>query len=435
MDLETILTTFVHEQDRKPKPVFFVDLCCVTNDEAVIETVVHNAMVARMAGWYIVLAYSSGGGLMNDRSSLRMTTVCNELESLDGYSCSLESTVFNDREADKFIDEFHVDIERLKKDGIQVANNPYLLSIFTNTKSNSSKFDSSIDSFWFKIRELAKTFISTLQNEVYKSAFNDCLVLLECARHNAALNPTQLAEYRQSYLHIERLMMLEGDKVKLLFPPMYNLIVKRLKDKYVRHDEQVLQLPIVQGYMFENRFLQCKDLHRLSVSAVMEEAGDPHTFIFPSLVSASQQESGPINLLMENQICHLRPSHPAIDGVCVAVDSIGVKYLLLLQVSLSEYRQHVSKGIDIKRPVDQNFEGKVLSGKTIAEYYKHYAGVKEDKNVIYVYVSPKEVKPPSDITFCQALKRHETRSHQSIPQYLYGFCMDSDKLIERLSQQ
>ena len=76
-----------------------------------------------------------------------------------------------------------------------------------------------------------------------------------------------------------------------------------------------------------------------------------------------------------------------------------------------------------RKDVDQNFEGKVLGEKTIAKYYQHYAGV-EDKNVIYVYVSPKEVKPPSYITFCQALTRHETRSHQSIPQYLYGFCID-----------
>ena len=257
-----------------------------------------------------------------------------------------------------------------------------------------------------------------------------------CARHNATLNDAQLTQYGQSYLQFERLLMCEGDKVKLLFPPMYDRIVQELKDKYISHDEQVLQLPIVREYMFENCFLQCKDLHCLSVSAVMEEAGDPHTFIFPSLVSASQQESGPVDQLIENQICHLRPCHPAIDGVCVAVDSQCVKYLLLLQVSLSEYRHHVSKGNDITKNVDQNFEGKVLGEKTIAEYYKHYAGV-EDKIVIYVYVSPKEVKPPSYITFCQALTRHETRSHQSIPQYLYGFCIDSDfirSLASSLSQ-
>ena len=69
------------------------------------------------------------------------------------------------------------------------------------------------------------------------------------------------------------------------------------------------------------------------------------------------------------KIRHLRPKYPAIDGVCVALESNeNLRYLLLLQVSISEYRKHESKGIDIRKQVDPNFEGRVHKG-TIAEYY------------------------------------------------------------------
>ena len=126
---------------------------------------------------------------------------------------------------------------------------------------------------------------------------------------------------------------------------------------------------------------------------------------------------------MVNQIYHLRPNHPAIDGVCVAVDSINVKYLLLLQVSISEYRKHESKGIDIRKPVDTGFEGKVHRG-TIAEYYKNLARV-GDENVMYI--SPKEPKAPDFSTFVQELRSPNTRAATSSPQYYYGFCTDCFK--------
>ena len=159
------------------------------------------------------------------------------------------------------------------------------------------------------------------------------------------------------------------------------------------------------------------------------------TLSFSLLISASVQETEPIvDDLRDNEIRHLRQQHPAIDGVCVALnDNDDGRYLLLLQVSISEYRKHESKGIDIRKQVDPKFEGRFHNG-TIAEYDKHLAKVSEDTKVIYVYVSPKELEPPSEHTFCQELRSHDTRSSSSTPQYLYGVCRDGDKLIERCAQ-
>ena len=427
--LDKILTTVVPQ---RLKPVFFVDLCYITyDDQDYTLDIVQLALKARTVGWYVVAAYSSGGGWRNDRSTFVWSSVNSNLETLQSGSDMLVSSVFNDTESKKFIDIFHVDVDRLEKGGIEVANNPYLLNLFRGTVSDSARFFKGVELFWTKIWQLTRTFICTLDDPVYAGTFNSCLSFLECARQNAVLTTSQLQEYTQCYLHREYLTTLESDKVKLCFPPMYKVIVDQLKNKFEDHVEKVLALPIVKGYVFESRFLQSKSLHQLIISAVMEEAVPPKTFTFSSLISASVQELGPIeDELIENKIYHLRPGHPAIDGVCLAVDSENHKYLLLLQISLSEYRKHESKGIDIRNQVQKKFEGTVHRG-TIAEYYKHLANV-EDENVIYVYVSPEEGRPPSCNTFCQELRRHDTRTGSSSPpQYLYGFCVDSDTVIER----
>ena len=280
--LEKVLLFDIPQKRQKPKPVFFVDLCCVTNKDhqATILSTVRSAIIAVNAGWYVVLAYSSGGGFMNERSTPELSTLRNNLDTLDDDFDHLLSTVFNDREAKKFKDTFLVDDECLmKRESIEVANNPYLLSCFSRTVSDTRRFRLGVMLYWDKIGELTRRFIDTLEKPVYETIFNDCLVFLECARHGVALNDAQLEHYDDSYLQRKYLTELESDKegtkIKFLFPSMYKRIVDLLKTKFENHDQKVCSLPIVRGYVFENRFLQSKDLHCLTVSAVIEEAGPP----------------------------------------------------------------------------------------------------------------------------------------------------------------
>ena len=243
----------------------------------------------------------------------------------------------------------------------------------------------------------------------------------------------RVLEYFYSVLRNCELLPVDDEgspRIELLFPPMYSQLVEWLNGDLMNRKEEVLALPIVQGYVFEERFLQCSDLHRLTISAVMQETGAPQSFTFSSLVPASMQQTGTLrHLLADNEIYHLRPKHPAIDGVCVAVDSKNDRYLLLLQVSLRKYRLHESKGKDIRNRVDKIFEGKVQDG-TIAEYYKHLAKVEQDENVIFVYVSPNEDKAPTYNTFAQDLKKPDTETSSHFPQYFYGFCVDSNNIIQ-----
>ena len=149
------------------------------------------------------------------------------------------------------------------------------------------------------------------------------------------------------------------------------------------------------------------------------------TLTFPNLTPAVIQQSQPIHSeLVPNQIYHLRSKHPAIDGVCVTNDSQNGMYLLLLQVSLSDYRTHISKGIDIRKKVPASDEGRFCKGdrKTIAQYYKDLAKIKDDSKVVYAYVSPLQLGDPSEYDFCQELQTYARSGTLTTPEYLYGFC-------------
>lgn len=233
----------IKEELPESKLVFFVDLCYDTMDQQHVPNLVQLALTASTLGYYTVVAYSNDDGSMNALSTTTLSTVRNQLETLDAGLEQHESTVFSDREAKKFVDKFDVDVQRLEEDYIQVANNPYLLSLFRDTVSKRYRFELAIRSFDNKMNELAKAFISTLYNLIYSGDFNGCLELLECARHNVDLNPAQLAQYKRSYLERKYLTTLEVDegshRVKLLFPTMYNRVVERLKVMYRQATERL----------------------------------------------------------------------------------------------------------------------------------------------------------------------------------------------------
>ena len=88
----------------------------------------------------------------------------------------------------------------------------------------------------------------------------------------------------------------------------------------------------------------------------------------------------------------------------------------LLQVSISECRKHESKGIDIRKRVDPNFEGRFCEGKTIAQYYQDLAKVSEDNKAIYVYVSPNELEPSQShaLTHSQQGQSQQIYSGQAV---------------------
>ena len=156
---------------------------------------------------------------------LRSVVVASRLVSaLESNCIPLRSTVFNDVETKKFIEIFKVDTEGLKRECIKVVSNPYLLHCFTNTLNDGEKLVVGIINYHRRINSLIRRFTDTLTDVARATSFNECLVLLELARHNVHVSQAQIVDYRDSYLALENLTMLEEDNqgttVKLLFPQM-----------------------------------------------------------------------------------------------------------------------------------------------------------------------------------------------------------------------
>ena len=191
---------------------------------------------------------------------------------------------------------------------------------------------------------------------------------------------------------------------------------------YKNEGSEVHKIAVVRGYLFEESFLHFRELSSLSIQAV--NANDPSckSFRFPSLTPALEQQMGAlITSLSNNLIYHLRSGHPAIDGVCVAKEVSGQRYLLLLRISLSCYKDHSSKDIHIWESVVS--PEKEHRSASVVEYYRNLCfGDIADDHVIYVYVSPKETNAPQRATFNQELSQRIHRGDDLGPlQVWYGF--------------
>ena len=62
---------------------------------------------------------------MIEQSSSSTSQIRDMLSKLDESCHQLVTTVFSNEEAEKYIDEFRVDVEKLKEQGTEVAHNPY----------------------------------------------------------------------------------------------------------------------------------------------------------------------------------------------------------------------------------------------------------------------------------------------------------------------
>ena len=121
--------------------------------------------------------------------------------------------------------------------------------------------------------------------------------------------------------------------------------------------------------------------------------------------------------LTPGKLYHLRPQHPAIDGVGV-FEVENKKYLVMIQVSLSTYRNHASKALDIFRTVKKLQES--TSSTTIVEYYKKLAKVDDNTRVVYIDASPQELyERDVDLVTVFSLPTITTRGGNK-PQGLFG---------------
>lgn len=85
-------------------------------------------------------------------------------------------------------------------------------------------------------------------------------------------------------------------------------------------------------------------------------------------------------------VYHLREFHPVIDAIGYFEDEELLKWLVMIQVSLSPYKNHKSKAASLFEKTI-GAEKKIDDSCTLLEYYKGRVNA-ADMKCMYVYISP-----------------------------------------------
>ena len=431
-----LIKNIIHNgfKDKSSRVVFF-DVDNFTKGDAVYALqMLSLASSAKLYhDWIVVLSMSGGTGWMINYDTDTNKWLRQFMGQLNEDLVDIKSQNFTDSEACEFIEENKIDVSLLDKHGIEPNNNPRILRVFKNT-ATKSKHDFALQAYESLMRKLVQDLFSILEKKEFDWNLSQCLTFVEHARHGVPVSKQHARDYRVSYLNAENLtystdVSSETFLIRFHIPDVYQYIVIHLKHKYYDSSETHIRAnPIVKGYIFKHTFLTSTKLAEmpLHVSAINVD-GDACEFSFPALLPSDAQLTSPLKTTLADRcIYYLRPKHPAIDSVVFidgdrnSVDvnagpiSANSKFLLFLQLSISDYRAHHSKGKDILKSI-QKLEGK--SG-SIAEYYQSLCGVTDQETVIYVifvYVSPKENNPSSSIL------KFEVAASGSPSTYYYGF--------------
>lgn len=128
-------------------------------------------------------------------------------------------------------------------------------------------------------------------------------------------------------------------KIAVNFPTIYH---------HILHSHRIpIENPIVQEYLFE--YAVCSNIERVEVAYCKQDERVALSCKFS--FSAHVEMCTAVKQLNRGTLYHLRPEHPVIDAVgYVKVD--GQPWLLMIQVSLSQYKQHDSKAGDLMNRVN-----------------------------------------------------------------------------------
>ena len=395
-----------------------------------LEAALNFVKCAMSCGWYVVIAASSGAGWQLDRSS----RVFNFVLYLKGIFQYVETQNFTKREAIEFIRILGAAEQDKEEDAWQnylskaTNGNPLLLWCFRRARTIG--YNKGYTLVQDQLLTIVENLLTSMSRELYQDFIEDSFTWLTYAIEERHIPKLEECDYSQSYVAHECLTCKEdkdGDyfTLRIVFPGFYETFVKKCSRLFKSSsDDMIKRCPSVQGLIFEHEFLTHTNLRTLTVSAINDQTTTPETFSFFINPAYCQMQKALISLT-QSCLHYLRPGHRAIDAVCLTTEiESGENYLLLIQVSLSEYAKHKSKALDIHAKVvsveSENDENKQV--KSIGEYYRTLPGVKvESKNVMFVYVSPKEIRLPTPEDFISELCQRTSRSGRTLPAYWYGF--------------
>ena len=171
------------------------------------------------------------------------------------------------------------------------------------------------------VNQIINDLLSLMDQTVFSASLDRSLRYLLCAVPETPIPIAEMTRYNLSYLSIENLTSICDEDtttftLKINIPNLYPRLIDELKDRFSLNIKGICESPIVKGLVFESRFLQNHTLNPLTIAT-----SGTTTYTFPALIPAPTQLCSTVDGLILNQLNHLRPGHPAIDGVCLAKDT------------------------------------------------------------------------------------------------------------------
>ena len=433
------------------KCFLFADMGMITKSSArEVHQFVLTVKHAHTSNWYVILAPSSVVGW---QCSTRDADACRARQFMHTFELTFYSIVLKKLTSNEAI--FYIRMINAAKKGEEkmvwesnlskaTKGNPLLLRFYEGAAQiGLSCGNQHVNS---ELRLIIDNLITT-RDELYTDTLENCQMWLLYAEQEHPISLGDKSGYVESYVAYEYLTYIEKETethffVLPSFPKLYSTFAKKCMEYYgdPTHD-LIKRSAVVQGLVFEHKFLHHNDLHELKVTTVTCGHDEPQKFTFSILSTSSYQYEGALQQLSFSCLYHLHPGHPAIDAVCVTSntrdDTDNSNYLLLIQVSLRKYIFNRCKAIDIRETVVQ--PEKDIAALSVVQFYLDMANkgdyeIKEE-HVVYIYASPQEVRKPGETDFVTERYGPNHRSGVPVcPNFRYGF-VDHDSLAGVLMQQ
>jgi hypothetical protein len=370
-----------------PNSILLVELGGLTNLNEAVKCNLLNFLNFRVQ--YVVSLSSGNESLSSvDESKAfkdRMTTL---------YTASgVEFCPFTKKQACVFMKELHPGKYELE-DGFYrgLTNyNPLLLSVCGNCDKDSAKQN---------VRYVVRNYLNEIDCSLKKwvqGSLKESMVMLYYAYNCEKLAISELDTYETTLVSVENITYIvekDRDSFKLAvnFPTLFNGLMSKIA---LYKDMLVFNYAIINECLFEKAM---KGMEKLKVLYCRQDDWVTSSATFHFNEHVSSDLNTPVKELRKNVLYHLRPKHPAIDAVGFFVLN-EEPWLLMIQTSLSPYKNHESKAEDLKNPISGCERESGSKAKDWLAYYRGCVDKNDGLRCMYVYISPEEcldIGRPSD---------------------------------------
>ena len=249
------------------------------------------------------------------------------------------------------------DVPLNPEEAINLTNyNPLLLSSIENRKGKEV-MDKIIEVVRRAISDISKSLVANKFEWIYQS-LPQSLEMLVFAANGVKIPGARYDEYLETWVraenitYVSRLYKNGSFVLQMNFPTCYAGLLHMFR-KYRNEDSVRPHSRIIDGIYFE--YAVCKKVKQLQVvyskhKEAIPRQCDLEAITFKFTAAVNQRACTPLTGLAEGVLYQLRSCHPVIDAVAY-IKKDSIQWLLLIQVSLSAYKDHDSKVEDLNNPV------------------------------------------------------------------------------------